>query len=216
MPRIDDGAAFPQVAPQIGDNFAETALLAKAPPLERSPSVAAHENVERVDRPGISAEIPPHSPCVCGSSPWRPSALRRRISSLEPAPPSWSLLGGTVQAGRAVASDVPPAWRRASLSGGLRLGKRQDVWPVQGGQDLGRIPGLPEVVASPLPTRGDVAHRSGQLWAAREGGGPGVGPEAPHSLLLDADRCLLARPHRMPIHGSQEIRPGELRLPNPR
>ena len=84
--------------------------------------LAAHEDLERVERPGVLAQIPPLAAALPQAARRRAATVRGRIWPVESPAPTRRLLGGKEEAGGAAAGDLPSPRRRAALPCGLRPG----------------------------------------------------------------------------------------------
>ena len=109
------------------------------------------------------------------------------------------------QAGRAPASHLPPHWWSSPFPGGLRPGNGHVVGPVLQPENLDRVLAVSPVGSAALPAE----RNDGQLQSPSEGRGLGVGPGEQCEVLPYPVQCVMAESDRVPVHGAEEVCPGQ-------
>lgn len=152
--------------------------------------------------------------CKSASLQWPDSLFRRVRSAGDTSPAGAGLLSyGSSQAS---ARNLSPHSRCASLAGVLRCASKEAVGLYAQTKETSGDTRSAETVAKKVSEAPADSSDPGQLLAAPQSGGAAVLPKEQHSYDLDADKCLMAESHRMPVHACQGIRHPRQLLPRPR
>ena len=179
--------------------------------------LAAHEDLERVERPGVLAEIPPLAAALPQAARRRAATVRGRIWPVESSSPNTAVAGREGRSGWSGCGRLTIATAACGTS--LR------VYDLETGRLFGRFTesktwkdwlSFSSLASPPLPEEGTALPRHGQLQAAPEGGSPALGQGEQRCLCLHADERLVAEPHRVPLHRPPKVRPEQLGPRRPR